>query len=41
MIENKNVKRMIILTIIAFVIALGFWLGPMILDLFLEMHGLG
>lgn len=38
--NNRNIKRIAVLAAIVFIIALGFWLGPMAVELFLEMHGL-
>lgn len=38
--NNRNTKRFVVLAVIALIIALGYWLGPMVFALFLEMHGL-
>ncbi len=39
--NSKMRARLIVLVILIGVIVLGYWLGPMVLDLFLEMHGIG
>lgn len=39
--KNKTRTRALVLTAIAGVIALGYWIGPKVFDLFLAMHGIG
>ena len=39
--DNKNKKRIAIITGIALVIGAGYWLMPMMFDLFLALHGMG
>lgn len=38
--DSKNVKRIFVLIGITAVIALGYWLAPLVFNIFLDMHGL-
>ena len=40
MTNTKNGKRLVVIGIVAIVIGLGYFIGPMLFDTFLAMHGL-
>ncbi len=37
---TRNGKRLTVLAVIAGIVGLGFFAGPLVLDAFLELHGL-
>ena len=38
--DSKNMKRILVSIGITAVIALGYWLAPLVFNIFLKMHGL-